>query len=422
MRTHRGRRVVATILVAAWGVSLIVLLLQTIHKAGRPQGSDLAAYLAAARALLTGHDPYVTQGRFYYMYPLPVAFLAIPLTFLPWTLAVTLWFLVSVGALVWGAGVLRDLAVEYLDFDASPGLERWAFGAALWFVLFAPIQNDLLNGQINFPVLLLCLLFLRAFLRARNLQAAMFLAGAVSIKITPALLLVFAVARRRWSVVAGTVLATIALWLSPLPLVGRDLIGYYETLFGYVLPFAAQGLFPAPHGVAFSMNRLASPWLGRWVGPFGVRALAAALPLAVLALLELNGLRRRSRGRDVWIFTAYLLAILLATPFSEVHHLVYLVPAASLVGLFAASHPGRAGRLAAGGFVVFGVLLWGGHLDRSGPFFFLAIILLLSLVSMVALGRREPTLGSGDRRPGHRAGDDDPPRPDAGGTRPPGHP
>jgi len=384
--------------VAAWGVSLAVLLLQTLHKASRPQGSDLMAYLAAARALLAGQDPYVIQGRFYYMYPLPLAVLSIPLAFLPWKLAVTLWFLVSVGALVWAADVLAELATEHLDLETGPSLERWGFGAALWFLLFDPIQNNLVNGQINFQLLLLCLLFLRALLGGRQVRAAVFLAAAVSIKITPALLLAFAVVRRRWGIAAVAVMGTIALWLSPLPLVGRDLFRFYGTFLGYVLPFAAQGLFPAPHGVAFSVNRLVSLLPDGWAGPLWGRAVAAGLPLAVLALLEVAGLRRRSSARDVWIFAAYLLVILLATPFSEVHHLAYLVPAASLVSLFAVSRGDRPGRLAAAGLVVFWILLWGGRLDRSGPFFFLAIVLLLAVVTAVVLAPREPGLSSGDRR------------------------
>ena len=244
----------------------------------------------------------------------------------------------------------------------------------------------------------MCLLFLRALLRGRDVKAAVFLSAAVSIKMTPALFLAFAVTRRRWRVVTVTILATIALWLSPLPLVGRDLLRYYGTLFGYVLPFATLGLFPAPHGVAFSMTRVVSPLLGRWASPLWVRALAVGLPLAALALLEVTGIRKRSPGRDAWVFAAYLLVILLATPFSEVHHLAYLAPAASLVGLFALSHSDRAGRVTAGGIVVFGVLLWGGRLDRSGPFFLLAIIVLLSLVAAVVLGWREPALSSGERR------------------------
>ena len=418
MRKFHVKRILGTALVAAWGISLVVVLLQTLHKASRPQGSDLMAYLGAARALLAGQDPYVITGRFYYMYPLPLAVLTIPLTFLPWKVAVTLWFLASVAALMWGAGVLAEVAAEHLHLEVGPRLDRWALGATLWFLLFDPIQNDLVNGQINFPVLLMCLLFLRALLRGRDVKAAVFLSAAVSIKMTPALFLAFAAIRRRWGVVAVTVAATIALWLSPLPLVGRDLLRDYGTLFGYVLPFAAQGLFPAPHGVAFSMNRVVSPLLGGWASPVWGRALAAGLPLTALALLEMAGNRGRSPGRDAWIFTAYLLVILLATPFSEVHHLAYLAPAAGLIGLFAVSRGGRARRVTAGGLVVFGTLLWGGRLDRSGPFFFLAIILLLGLVSAVVLGWREPVLPPGERRENRSVDHAARSRPDAIGAPP----
>jgi hypothetical protein len=112
--------------------------------------------------------------------------------------------------------------------------------------------------------------------------------------------------------------------------------------------------------------------------------------------------------------------ILLATPFSEVHHLAYPGPAVSLVGLFAVAHSDQ---VTAGGLVVCGVLLWGGRLDRSGPFFFLAIILLLGLVAAVVHGWREPVLSPGERRRENgRVDHDDRSRPDAIGAPPEGGP
>jgi hypothetical protein len=378
-------------LVAGWAVSVAVLLLQTLHKASRPQGSDLFAYLTAARALLAGQDPYVIQGRFYYMYPLPVAVFALPLTLLPWKVAVALWFLLSVAALVWAGGVLAGLAREHLGL--GPEVPRAALGAALWFLLFDPIQSDLVNGQVNFQLLLLDLLFLRALLRGRTARAAGFLAVAVSIKITPALLLLFATARRRWAAIAGCLLATLALWLGPVILIGPDLLlRSYGTLLGHILPSAAGGHFAAPHGVAFGLHGPLATLLGPRLGPLGVRALAIALSLGALLTLELGARRRPSAGRDVWVFAGYLLIILLATPFSEVHHLTYLVPAMGLVGLLAVCRRDRVGGRAAVGLAAAGALVWGGYFARSGPFAFLAVVLLLGLVGAAVLGRQEPAL------------------------------
>jgi hypothetical protein len=373
------------LLVAAWGVSVVVLLLQTLHKASRSHGTDLTAYLAAARALLAGQDPYAARGYFYYMYPLPLALLSAPLTLLPWKAAVVLWFIGSVLALVWAGRVCADLAATHLGLP--DGLRLGALGALLWFLLFDPVQNNLLNGQINFLVLLLCLLFLRAMLRGRTVSAAIFLAAAVSIKITPALLLAFAAARRQWAVVTLSLAAVIVFCLSPLPLVGLELLSYYET---YLRTIVLEGIamrLGVPHGVAFSTVGLVSALLPHWAGLLWVRVLAVGLPLGTLVLLEIAALRERSSGRDVWVFCAYLLVILLTTPFSEVHHLAYLFPAASVLILLAVARADRPGRVAAGGLVAFWVVLWGGRLDRTGPFFFLAIALLLGLVAVTLLRR-----------------------------------
>src|SRR5262249_5010228 len=66
----------------------------------RPEGNDLSVYLAAARALVTGGDPYaVPLPQGFSVYTLTIAALLVPLTWLPITVAQFGWFALNVAAL-----------------------------------------------------------------------------------------------------------------------------------------------------------------------------------------------------------------------------------------------------------------------------------------------------------------------------------
>ena len=176
-----------------WGISVVILALGVLHKAHRVNGNDFTMYLDAAQALIAGQNPYAMVGTLPYMYPLFLAAVLGPLTSVPRDVAIVVWFLASVASLlgaVWViVGLARAAGVIRPDVPLTVPL------VALWFLLFDPIQSDLLNGQVNFPILLLCVLSLRAYLRRRMLGSAWPLAAAIAVKLTPALLLGFLGAR-----------------------------------------------------------------------------------------------------------------------------------------------------------------------------------------------------------------------------------
>ena len=64
-----------------------VLLIQAFLMAYRDIGCDFTSYLLAARALRDGSNPYEVRMPFPYLYPPPVAFALVPLTFVPYWLA-----------------------------------------------------------------------------------------------------------------------------------------------------------------------------------------------------------------------------------------------------------------------------------------------------------------------------------------------
>jgi hypothetical protein len=391
-----------TVSVALWGVSVVVLAFQTLHKAHRPLGNDLTMYLDAALALLAGRNPYTLGGTLPYMYPLFLAAVLAPLTAVPRDAATLLWFLLSVGSLVLAARVTGGLAREH--GIVRPGAPLTVPLVLLWFLLFDPIQNNLLNGQVNFQILLLCMLCLKLYLRGRTTGSAAALAPAIAVKLTPALLLGFLGVRRRWAAIALCLGLSAVLVLAPIVLPGAEGGRAYRAYLALVLLPRLHTEYPTAHrSVRFSVNGVLEALAPGWDGVVWRRALGASLPLAGLVLVELLACQRRSRGRDIWSFSLYLLAQPLVTPLSEVHHLTYAFPAAGLLALSALPiGSGQRPGLRAAGLAAAWLLLVGGRLDRAGPWFFLALCLVGALAAGQALARpgaTDPGRGGGVRAP-----------------------
>jgi glycosyl transferase family 87 len=376
--------------VAVWAVCVTILLFGALHKAHRPNGNDLTLYLDTAQGLLAGRHPYGTPAMFAYAYPLFLAAVLAPLTVLPRDAAIVVWFTGCVAALLYAGRVTVDLARE--RGIVRRGVPLTVPLVALWFLLLDPIQSDLLNGQANFPVLLLCVLCLRALFRGNTTGMATSLATAVAVKITPGLLLGFLAVRRRWGAIVLCLGLAAALVMAPLTLVGHGFAPYRAYLDSFILA-RVRGEFLTHQGVRFSVNGILERIAPEWSAAPWRRVLGGSLPLLGLAVVELAAGRRRARGGDVWIFCLYLLALPLATPMSEVHHLTYAFPALGLLllaAIFGEPQSRRLPRL--GGGLFCWLLLLGGRLDRGGPWFFLGLCLLVGLVVAEALARQ----GAGD--------------------------
>jgi hypothetical protein len=97
-------------------------------------GADFSWPLHGARLLLSGIDPYMTGGypdaRPLY-YPLPALFVALPLVWLPDSLAAAVFFGASCGLLAWG--LARSNAHQLLLFLSAP------FVAAIMLAQWSPL-------------------------------------------------------------------------------------------------------------------------------------------------------------------------------------------------------------------------------------------------------------------------------------------
>ena len=296
-------------LAAAAVVATAVLGAQTWHKAFRPGGNDLTSYLLSARALWDGQSPYGLDTPFPYIYPLFLAFVIIPLAMLPYGAAVIGWFTASVAAL----GVV---------------LRRSAFGselapAAAVIVTFSIIQNNLLNGQVNFFVVLCCVLAVK---QTREVAAGAWLGAGIALKLMPVLLVVYFLVRRQFRAVLVAVATALVLMLAPGILISgsaADVHAQYAR--GLLMPMMTTPAGDAT--LAYSLASVVQRTLG--VGPaLWIDLLCAAAVLGTIAAVDVRTWRRR--GDHLAAAAAYLVAIVLISPKSETHHLAFAIPAVAL--------------------------------------------------------------------------------------------
>ncbi|HWL39905.1 MAG TPA: glycosyltransferase family 87 protein [Gemmatimonadaceae bacterium] len=379
------RRVQRAALVVG-GILVLVFLIQTIGKAYRPQGNDFTTYLLSARALAAGQSPYETVAVFPYIYPMFPAMAFIPLAFAPYWLANVVWYAGNVGALVWSMRLALGLRGR---IGATVRERRLLAPLILLALLFlTPIQNHLLNGQINFVVLLLCLLFARAAREGRVMPAALFLATAIATKLVPLIFAPYLLLRRRFGVLAAALAGATLLSFAPVVFLGQSIVPIYRDYLSRLAAHNERGALNA-ETVYYSLDGAVREVVATIAsGPsVALRLAAAAAVMLPLLIIDLR-LRRGGTQADRWASALYLVAILLIAPVSETHHLVFLFPAIVLLAipLLLAPREARAGEwvIAVG---IYGLLL-AARWDPAGPWAFAGIVALYG--TMLARAHRLP--------------------------------
>jgi hypothetical protein len=188
---------------------------------------------------LAGHDIYQAAWRPNptYVYPLPLAVLFVPLAMLPLNQAFTLWFFLSIWALIISVLLL-------LQMMKLPGIYHLVLPLLAGAILFRPAIVTLRNGQLG-AVLLLALTLAVFFM-----QKERWLAGGIVISLLilkpqlgfPLLLLmgVWLLIQKRWKVLIGMSVTGIILLLAgifvqpgwPAAFLSAGLQKFYST-FGY---------------------------------------------------------------------------------------------------------------------------------------------------------------------------------------------
>jgi len=181
------------------------------------------------------HEPSASHTK----YP-PFFFVFMtPLAVLPDALGASLWYLLNLALAVLGV-VLAVRALHPADAAAPPPWTHYALVGAL----AAPvIGSNLSTAQVNIVIVFFVILAVYLFTRGREDLAGAGLAVAVALKLTPALLVVYFVWKRRWRVLRGAALGLLACFLLQAAVLGwsRNLEVVRHWL-DVLVPYARQGV------------------------------------------------------------------------------------------------------------------------------------------------------------------------------------
>ncbi|MCU1461227.1 MAG: hypothetical protein JWO37_1302 [Acidimicrobiales bacterium] len=262
-----------------------------------------------------------------YVYPPPSALVFVPISFLPYRVAVPVFFLLS---------LLAEVAAIWLFFADHPRVSRRTatiigIGA---MVVFFPSTYGLYMGQINPLVFLTCIAGLWAMRRDRPVLAGALVAIATAAKLYPGILLVLFLVRRQFRALAAAIATGAALFLVSLPVVGWNVWHTYLTK-----------VVPEHNKVnVWVRNQSISGFLGRLLiknpyvkslgdHPSAAHALGTALGLAVLLVVVVFVVRGRGPRLDTNLeWATFLATAVLILSTSWEHYAIFLLPAFFVVG------------------------------------------------------------------------------------------
>ncbi len=353
------------VLVAVAALLFVVLGFITILRATKEfKQTDLTVYLAAAGSVQRGgEDLYrITNEREWNYVYLPLfAIVMVPFTKMPLFWAALVWYVLSVVFAAWAirmsvtlvAGHQADRHRLWL-YAVPPGLLAWPFITALT------------RGQASILLLWLVVAALFYTWRGREFLAATCLAGAVVLKVFPALLLGYYVWRRRWRCVIAAC-AGIVLGVFVLP---AAVLGWHANV-SRVREWATIVAKPAlerdgasPTSPVYSQlldpissrNQSLQAVLWRLGAPGIAPKLAAGVGIVMAVFTVFAGRPGRPHS-ELLVVCAVLAWMLLVSPVSENHYFVLLLlPLTALAGLSRQSSETSLRRIARGTLILFAAL------------------------------------------------------------------
>jgi alpha-1,2-mannosyltransferase len=318
--------------------------------------SDFGTFYRAAQAVRLGGDPYrVANGE--YFYPPTFAIAMIPLTWASIAHASVIWFVLK------SAMVVAALRLVYTGLEGArlPAAMRGGFAIGVLLVACRFWMTDLRFGNTNIVILFLSLAALAAGEARRNGRAGAWLAVASTIKLVPAVLAGWFVARRKWRVLAWFAVWLLAINLAPLELrpepIGRLWSSYRQH--GVEERLGAQ--------LAEPDNQSLRGFLARTLPD--ARAVAtlwavASLVVAAGTILILAPMALATRWARTAAASAFFLVGLLISPGSwVVHYTAALLPLAAALRLLL--EPGRARPLLLAAFVFANLVYTGSTFARA---------------------------------------------------------
>ncbi|MEU5028069.1 glycosyltransferase 87 family protein [Streptomyces milbemycinicus] len=322
-----------------------------------------------------------------FTYPPFAALCMLPMALVSWSGAITICMLLNLAA---SAVVLYWLTGPVVRRHAR---HRWfAFAvAACLFALLEPVRDTFSFGQVNLVLLALVLFDAWLLSTGRGRYAGFAIGIAAAIKLTPAIFICYLAVtgrRRAAGTAAGTAAAAtlLAAWVAPTA--SRDY--WTEDLWDTDrIGVAAYVSNQSWRGV---LARLTDP-----VPPSG--AIWALGALAVMALWAHRVRRAAAAGDEAAGFALTGVAACLVSPITWVHHLVWLIPALTVLvdtGLRSGTPPARRRRLLSTAAAVYVILcssvvwLWRFHPTGVDGFLGSNAYVWICLGLLLALPVHEP--------------------------------
>jgi hypothetical protein len=170
---------------------------------------DWSVFARTAWAVRTGENIYsvTDENHFHYHYPPLFAILLWPLAdppagadhagYLPYPVSVGVWYILSLLFLALAVHTLAS-ALEATSSRTTLRYSRrwWLLRMVPILVCLPPIGHTLMRGQVGLLLLLLLCGLIAAVLRRRRVEAGLWLAGAICLKVIPVFLLLFPLVRR----------------------------------------------------------------------------------------------------------------------------------------------------------------------------------------------------------------------------------
>ena len=278
----------------------------------RPIMVDLEVYRRAGSVLIAGGNFYDLPGPLQFLYPPFAAVLAVPLALLPTTVVQLGWT---------AAGALALVAILHRF-----GLQGWLLSVASAVAIYVvePIVQTLAFGQLGIFLVALVVLDLvpgpRVF-RRRLLPEGVLTAVATTIKLTPAIFVVYLLVVRKYRAFWVAVITGIAVTLISAAIVPVASYDFWTRL--------AHGDTGLGHSIIYYTNQSVMADIVRIFGLGRAPAIAGLVLSAVVAVAGVWAAMLWHRLGDVRLAVNLCgVAGLLASPVSWLHHFVWVVPLA----------------------------------------------------------------------------------------------
>lgn len=298
--------------------------------------TDFASFYYASKAASRGGNMYdskyldslaardqVANHVLPYLYPPFIAIVAKSLGSLYPTTAQQVWDFLAIALFC----VVVRFAMLTVPSTSEAMVRRgglFAAIAALLLVVILPFRTNLDFGQINFLVLFfLSASFYFYFTKRSDIWAGVMLGLAALIKVTPALFVVFFLVSKRWKALAGFVVGVIGFAAATIALNGtvpwQQFLAFLSDM-GY-----AKNVIGGFHPSIIANFSVAGFFMRLMPGEAQlIRLLTMSSLIVMFGVLLYHQLKYRSEQTEFTLVLPYLVFMVIASPVTWLHHLVYL--------------------------------------------------------------------------------------------------